>query len=234
MIGVLVVFNERDVIETAIRWLLESGHHVHLFDHGSTDGTGEIIRDRFPEVTVRTIDRKRVPFGAVWFKISKWINRHAEHHKWVTWCAADEILRPPGKGDLTEGDLRRIQKRRQVIRPRVREFWASEDDDPDESDHVKRIRCYRWRDDLMAPRHWRIDLTGRMPYGLHRPDNQWKMGCKISAGRWILDHYPVRSEVQGRRKVRLRPHQPLYKPYAKHPKRSLIKGSGVLPGRNNA
>lgn len=43
LLGISVVKNEADIIETMVRLNLRFLDHLHLFDNGSTDGTGEIL-----------------------------------------------------------------------------------------------------------------------------------------------------------------------------------------------
>src|ERR1700679_4121433 len=50
MLGVLLCYNDGDLLEESIRYLLEQNHDVVVWDHGSTDETPDVIRRLSPEL----------------------------------------------------------------------------------------------------------------------------------------------------------------------------------------
>lgn len=207
-LGVTMAYNEVDCIGNAARCLLGGGHReVIVFDHGSTDGTAEAAEaaaagDR--RLRVMRVSRRTCNFPQLFRRISTFIRSRAGEFDWVTWIAADEILRPPEGGALRPEHLERAWARGvRVIRPLLREFWIS-DADPSEAevpDYLHRLRYYRERPEPNCPRGWAIGLTGVMPHGLHRRAQDWPGRPRISHNRWLLDHYPIRSHEQARRKI---------------------------------
>lgn len=210
LLGVVMAYNEADIVHLSLGCLLHANHDVHLFDHGSTDGTAEVARHM--GATVHRVDRGAVPFHRLWRHISAFIRRQTSYD-WVTWLAADEFLRQPDGAPLTEYALRRRRSRGIcVIQPVVREFWPT-DADPSAGPPEHRLRRYRMRPNMAAcPRSWLRELTGNMPFGLHRPPTAWPIARRrITQRRWILDHYPLRTIEQARRKVlRERAARPYY------------------------
>lgn len=224
LLGITMGFNEADCIGHAVRCLVRSGHAVTVFDHGSKDGTGEVAKEAADEegakAKVIRVDRGKVPFLRIFPHICRHIREQIPHYDWVTWLAADEILRPPEDCDLEKKHLVRAWRRGyQVIRPFLREFWLTEADPSieDEPDHTKRLIYYRPRGKPgpNCPRGWAIHLTGTMPHGLHRRTQDWPRGTKINQETWWLDHYPIRTVEQGKRKI-MRERPPRTHHYRKH------------------
>jgi len=44
LLGVLLCYNDGDLVEEAVRYLREQGHDVVVWDHGSTDETPDVLR----------------------------------------------------------------------------------------------------------------------------------------------------------------------------------------------
>lgn len=228
MLGVTMAWNEADCIANAVNCLLDSEHEVHVFDHGSTDGTLDVLESFGTSIKVHRVDRKLVGFLDLFGFISRWINAQ-KGHGWVTWLAADELLMPPSREPLR---FHHIWEARQagieVIDPFARRFWMSNADDPAEPDYLKRVRHFIPAPNRYTPRSWLHRLTGIMPHGLHRrpwippvrrprgdrwpggigASVYWPKGTVISKEEWNADNYPIRSLGQARRKVKAFPQGP--------------------------
>ena len=197
LLGIVHAHNEAVIIERVIMMLLDSGHHVHVFDHRSNDGTRDLVRS-IPRVAYHPVS---MGFPGLFNYIARFINR--KPHDWVTWMDADELLRDPDGNMVTRKAIKREWKAGTgVIRPLVREFWLTDADDPEEPDHVLRLRHFRYRKSLQAPRSWARRYTGSsFRQGRHRGPKGWPGKPRISSNQWLLDHYPVRTEEQGRQKI---------------------------------
>ena len=44
LLGVLLCYNDGDLVDEAVRYLREQGHDVVVWDHGSTDETPDVLR----------------------------------------------------------------------------------------------------------------------------------------------------------------------------------------------
>lgn len=205
LLGIVHAFNEEDCIGHALDCLLEAEHdQVVAFDHGSTDGTPDVLASYGSRISVIRIERKQKSFPALFGTISHYIRARHDDFDWVTWIDADEILRPPQGSALTRTHLEvELKRGTQVIRPLLCEFWLSTVDppEPEVPDYLQRVRRYRKRPGPSCPRGWKPALTGRMPQGRHRHAREWPKGTIISNNRWFLHHYPVRSLEQGKRKI---------------------------------
>ena len=60
--AVIVAFNAKPWIERSIESIRDGVRELVVVDHGSTDGTVELVRERFPEVLV--LERENRGFGA--------------------------------------------------------------------------------------------------------------------------------------------------------------------------
>ena len=59
MLGIIMAYNDEDCIHNAIKCLLKANHEVHVFNHGSTDSTRNVILN-YP-VTLIDLNRNRWP-----------------------------------------------------------------------------------------------------------------------------------------------------------------------------
>ena len=206
LLGIVHAYNEDGCVGFACRQLLESGHDLFTFDHGSTDDTGDQMQTFAGTKRHRHIDRTRVSFAQLFPLIARFILERADAYDWVTWLDADELLRDPAGRLLSSTQQIEAEAMfgTDVIQPLLREFWITDADDTDESDHTKRLRHYRVRPEVNCPRGWRPELTAppaKILRGRHRPPREWPKGTRLSHREWSLDHYPVRTIEQGRRKI---------------------------------
>ena len=102
--AVVTTLNEIDTIEACIQ-SVEWADEIYLIDSFSTDGTVELIRERFPQVRLE----QRQYLGAAAQK-NYAIDRAA--HDWIFYIDADERVTPPLQRDI----LRVLE--------REPEFWA--------------------------------------------------------------------------------------------------------------
>lgn len=229
VLGITLVFNEADCVTNALNCLAGVADHVLAFDHGSTDGTADIIKGYGGPVILSNLSRRKVPYARAWHRISKCI-REKSGFDWVVWLSADEVLRQPTGEWIDRQSLARLHNDGfRVIRPKGREFWITEKDG-DQANCIERMRHFYYAKAGHSPRAWRHDLTGTMPYGLHRYDHQWGIPVRhISRDQWILDHYPVRSVEQGTRKImRERKPRPKHRPYIKAKCKNLVRSAATL------
>ena len=228
-LGVILCFNEADCVGHAIRCLLNSGHDVHVFDHGSNRATRAALATFADWIKIHRMSR-RWAFPSLFPGVSRFVRQKGrEGYGWVTWLDADEILRPPDRSNLTREHMVYASRRFDVVRPLLREFWLTPKDDPKVADVRKRQIYFIDRPPNNCPRSWRIALTGTMPFGLHRKPGHWRPGARISHNEWFLDHYPIRSREQGRRKVmKDRPRGDVYQKYRRVGCRNLIKPAHKL------
>src|SRR6266852_181600 len=99
--AIITTFNERDYIEECIR-SVEWADEIYLIDSFSTDGTVELIRQKFPRVRLE----QREYLGAASQK-NYAIDR--ARHDWIFYIDADERVTEPLRVEILqalEGDLK--------------------------------------------------------------------------------------------------------------------------------
>lgn len=90
--AIVTTFNEIEFVEDCIR-SIEWADEIYLIDSHSTDGTVELIREKFPQVRLE----QRTYLGAASQK-NYAIDRAA--HDWIFYIDADERVTPPLRDEL--------------------------------------------------------------------------------------------------------------------------------------
>lgn len=212
LLGIIHVYNESDCISTSIKSLLYADHDVHVFDHGSTDDTADVIK-QYP-VGYHEIDRSKYiwcrnmpkysPDVDMYVYISKFINS-LNGYDWVTWLDADEVLvtqdyRLPDKHAYEQLAASGCQ----LVMPRLCQLLLTEKSlHTSKQDYLKNVRHWLWRKPggPATPRSWQWDKTGILKgRGRHRGIDQWNVQRRNVNTNWILYNYLWRSEEQGREK----------------------------------
>lgn len=223
ILGVVHAYNEGDVLPHTLAAMARYCDAMWLLDHGSTDNTESLYtrwRQGPPQLVWFGLSRERVPIknatghqtNDLWQVIGDLIRTATAQYDWVVWMDADELLRLPN-GQLPRGsDFAQLAANGvQVLRPLLREFWMT---DADQGDHpLARQRWYRPEPRGHCPRAWQIGLTpATVPIARHVQDpatlplqhpwyGTWPPGTRVDNNHWLLDHYPVRSLNQARRKI---------------------------------
>ncbi len=222
VLGVMNAYNEADCIGTAVCSMVEAGVDMHVFDHGSTDNTADVLAPliKRQEIRYHYVDRTEVPAmvgpkqsSAIWDHVAAFVRSQISEYDWVVWQAADELVRQPdGELITVEAIEREAARGIQVIRPLIRNFQMTRQDGKD-GHLARRLKRFRPGPTGHAPRAWEIGLTPNpMIIGQHVQDpaitpklhgfyGLWPVGTVVSNNEWLLDHYPLRSEEQALRKV---------------------------------
>lgn len=204
LLGIIHTYNEEDCVLNAVKCL--EGHDVHVFDHGSTDKTKEVLRNS--GAIYHYVDRDKVPFAApgtpdLYDVICKFINDSYPEYEWVTWIDADEVLLPPKNcKSLSLAIKQEIERGFHVIRANIHEYWITDVDDLTIEDYFTRINYRSFKRSGISGginRGWHIPAMGvRIRRGRHRKD--WKP-WRLSRRPYTLKHYPIRSLKHGTRKI---------------------------------
>ncbi len=197
-LGVLLCYNDGDLLEESIAYLLEQSHHVIAWDHGSTDDTPAVL-ERFRS-ELREI--RRVPREFDFYELYPAMSRHlienyVGEYDWISWPDQDEFLEGPARDRsyheyLAEADEAGID----WIEFRNFNFWFTDEDDPEIRETTRRVRHYSlWPDCPPRVRAWRARLTNIREFN-HNP-----LEGTPSPRLFNLRHYPMRSAEQMRTRV---------------------------------
>jgi hypothetical protein len=199
LLGVLLCYNDGDIIGDSVSYLLEQGHDVIVWDHGSDDGSHQVLDGlRHELVELRTIPRD-VDFYEIYPEMSRHLlANYVERYEWISWPDADEFLEGPDRtrpyGDwLAEA----VASPHDWIQFRNFNFWWTEADDPTLVSTIERVRHYALFADC-APRlrSWRSSATNIRMFNHNPPE-----GSQLPE-LFNLRHYPMRSAQQMDRRLR--------------------------------
>jgi hypothetical protein len=197
-LGVLLCYNDGDLLEEAIEHLLGQRHDVIAWDHGSTDETPAVLERLAP----RLREVRHVPRSFDFYELYPAMSRHLIEHyagayDWISWPDQDEFLEGPDRQrsyyeHLAAADAAGVD----WIEFNNFNFWWTEDDDQSEPSPTRRVRHYaRWPDCPPRIRAWRARATNIREFN-HNP-----LDGTPAPVRFNLRHYPMRSEAQMRARV---------------------------------
>jgi glycosyltransferase involved in cell wall biosynthesis len=192
-LGVLLCYNDGDLLEESISYLLDQGHDLVVWDHGSTDATPDVLEGfRDDLLEVRTIPRE-FDFYELYPAMSRHlIERYVAKYDWISWPDQDEFLEGPSRDRsyyeyLAEADEAGID----WIRFNNFVFWFTEDDPDEVAEPTRRVRHYAlWPDCPPRIRAWRTRVTNIRRFN-HNP-----LDGTPGPRPFNLRHYPMRSAAQ--------------------------------------
>jgi hypothetical protein len=197
-LGVLLCYNDGDLLEESISYLLGQEHDLVIWDHGSTDETPALL-DRFRGDCreIRTVPRE-FDFYELYQAMSRHLIEHyVSQYDWISWPDQDEFLEGPARDRsyrdyLQEADESGVD----WIEFRNFNYWWTEEDDPAIRETTRRVRRYALRTDCPPRiRSWRARITNIRRFN-HNP-----LEGTASPRLFNLRHYPMRSAGQMRTRV---------------------------------
>jgi hypothetical protein len=212
--AIVPCFNERDVIAATVGRLVDQGIEVVVVDNESTDGSAELVRERFgaDRVTVETWGTEGTYHLA---SLMGRIERLAAAHPadWIVLQDADEVRESPWPGVSLRDGLWTMQQRGfNAVDHTVVNFEPVAGDTFTEGDPAAALLHFdfgRHRGYFHQIRAWRnAGPVTLVPSGGH--DAVFD-GRRVAPYKFLLRHYPIRSQEHGLRKV-LAERQPRFHP----------------------
>ncbi len=200
-LGVLLCYNDADVLAPVIEHLVTNRHDLVVWNHGSEDETHEVCLDYLGRgiIDYQVVDRDEVPFEQIYGVCSDYVvSTYGDRYDWLSWPDQDEILEGPDLarpyheqvGELLAAGHDWIEFDNFV-------FWYTDRDDPSVDDPVDRIRHYNLYESASPRiRAWRMACTNARRLGNSNPPD----GRKAPVN-WPLRHYPMRSHEQAVRRA---------------------------------
>ncbi|CAN5506037.1 hypothetical protein BH23ACT3_BH23ACT3_01460 [soil metagenome] len=208
VLAVMTAYNEADIIAAAIDDLHAQGVEVHVIDNWSDDATAAIAEERIGR-GVTAVERFPVD-GPTGHYDSRGLLRRVEqisHEGSADWFIkhdVDEVRRSPWR-QLTLREAIYVVDRAgyDCIDFTVAEFRPVGDDFESGTDHVRHFRHFEWGRNLghfAQVKAWKpgsrsVDLVTS---GGHRAELS---GMRVHPYKFLLQHYPIRSQTQGERKI---------------------------------
>ena len=197
-LGVLLAYNDGDLLEESMSYLLEQEHDLVVWDHGSTDETPAVI-DRFRQ-DCREV--KRIPREFDFYELYEEMSRHLiesyiSEYDWISWPDQDEFLEGPVRDRSYHDYLMEVEGSGiDWIEFRNFNYWWTDDDDPEIPETTRRVRHYSLRTDCPPRiRSWRARVTNIRHFN-HNP-----LDGTPSPRLFNLRHYPIRSADQMKTRV---------------------------------
>lgn len=198
MLGILLCYNDGDFLADSLEALLENGHHVLAWDHGSNDETPQVL-DRYEK---HLLQRHFLPREFDFYGLYAHVSRHiienfGTTYDWVSWPDMDEILEGPTRDkSYPEYVEEVIDSGCTYVQFENYNYWFTSDDDWRIESPAKRIRHYGVRPDC-APRirAWRADVTNERWFN-HNPLPGEKFPQNFK-----LRHYPMRTYEKAMRRL---------------------------------
>jgi glycosyltransferase involved in cell wall biosynthesis len=198
MLGVLLCYNDGDLLEDSIRYLLDQRHDLVVWDHGSTDETASVI-DRFRS---DLLERRFVPREFDFYDLypamsGHLMDRYVASYDWVSWPDQDELLEGPSRAKPYHAWLQEVHDSpHSWIQFNNFNYWFTSADDPAVRSALQRVRHYALFPDC-APRirSWRASATNVRVFNHNPPEGT------AYPKRFNLRHYPARSREQNAARV---------------------------------
>lgn len=211
LVGVTMVGNESDLIESFVRYHAQVLDHLLVVDHRSTDGSAEILDALAAEGLPLTVTRDAGLGHAQGDGLTKQMKAAARRYRadWVVALDADEFLTSREPGGVRAALAREAPAGR-YLRVPWRSYVPTPTDEAGEPDVLRRIehRCAsepkQWFK-VLAPKELagaRRSLLGPGSHDLYRgrAKRSRRYPCETSASL-ALAHFPLRSVEQMERKV---------------------------------
>ena len=211
VVAIVAAYNEADLISPVIAHLVEQGIEVYLIDNRSTDGTAEQARAWLGKglLEIEVSPAEPPPAGAPpafdWAAILRRKEEiaNAIRADWFLHHDADEFRESPWPGTSLKDGIRWVDRLGfNCIDFRVLNFPPVDDGFPPGGD--PREYFTRWEEpivhDTVQLKCWK---AGPAPVSLAASGGHEARfrGRRIFPIKFLLRHYPIRSQAHGRRKV---------------------------------
>jgi hypothetical protein len=202
ILRMMYVRDEVDVIERNLRWYAEEELPTVVLDTGSTDGTWEILQEASRDGTVVALERMpSEQYRVKAFMRAMWELAQKRKPSYLLKVDADEFFEVADGYSLRRAMEEDFRAGYNTLRFRDIEFQLTEEDDPNESDVLKRMRYYSYRRTRMYRAFENVPGTDFIFHNGHRP--LFPPGVKehVSPRVYVSRHYPLRSLAQAERKI---------------------------------
>lgn len=207
VVAIMAAYNEADVIGAVLEELISQGLEVHLLDNWSTDGT-ERIASRYLGRGLRKIERFPSSGPQPHYELGQTLRRIEQLSEsidadWIVVNDADEVRRSPWSGlTLRDAIFTADQRGFNAIDYTDLEFEPTDDSFPD-GGSLDHFRYFRFGTN---PWHFlKINSFKRTGHPVNLVDSGGHEvhfeGRRVFPYKFLLKHYPVRTQQQGERKI---------------------------------
>ena len=198
LLGVLLCYNDADILEDVLQHLLDNNHDLVVWDHGSDDGTS-LILDKFQSGLA---ERRNIPRSFDFYNLYQTMSEHLisdyiRQYDWISWPDQDELLEGADRSKRYDEWIEKVaEEGYDYIQFNNFNFWLTRADDPGIPSPVRRIKHYSLFPDC-APRirSWRAAKTNIRVFNHNDLD-----GIRLPY-YFNLRHYPMRTIEQMHRRL---------------------------------
>ena len=197
-LGVLLCYNDSDILGDSMEALLGNDHDLIVWDHGSDDGTAEILDTYEGRLVERRFLPRSFDFYELYALMSEPLIRHwAPRYDWISWPDQDEIIEGPTReASYLEFLTEVFHSPYNWIAFDNFNYWTTREDDPEVASPTARIRRYSlWPDCPRRVRSWRASVTNVRKF------NHNRLAGRKYPRHFVLRHYPMRSREQMKRRL---------------------------------
>lgn len=216
-LAIICAFNEADIIGWTVRHLIWQGLAVHVIDTASTDDTCKVASKAGAAVEHYPVVGGKVSWRALLQRVEQLANDPGSPHHWYMHCDADEIRISPIDGETLLDAFHRMDGEGfNAAEFEVRTYRPTDNGYDGRQDPEQYFT--EWTRDTMNERigqvkAWKnvypIELAWSGGHRI-RYSSLWKTELKLPEQRidvnvhprkLISNHYPIRSQQHGERKV---------------------------------
>lgn len=207
VVAFMAAYNEEDIIVQSIRNWTEQGVAVHILENWSTDSTYRLIKDL---QTTLPVTVERFPSGGPsrYFEWSAMLERMQDltnelQADWFVRRGADEIVCSPWKDVSYRDGLYRVdQEGYSCIDHTILNFHPTDDAFESGTNHERHFRYFqfgRYPSDFVQKKAWK-NLRGELSMAAGGHNIRFE-GRRVYPFKFLLKHYPIRSQLHGQRKI---------------------------------
>lgn len=198
MLGILLCYNDADILGENIEYLLSQNHDLVVWDHGSTDHTASVL-DHYKDCFIerRFIPREFDFYGLYEAMSQNVLDNYVRHYDVISWPDQDEFLEGPFRDRPYHAYLEQFfDSPYSWIRFNNMNFWFSHHDDMS-LPPTQRIKHYGHMT-ICSPRirAWKAKVTNIRHFN-HNPLASG-VECPVL---FNLRHYPCRSHEQMMKRI---------------------------------
>jgi len=203
IVGIVPVYNEEDIIEESLTYLINQGIEPVVLDNGSTDKTYEICKKFFDngQIKLERFFSKKFDWALLLRKLYDLALMQSPD--WMIKTDADEF-QESGVDNLSLKDAisEEASKGYNLIQFNGFNFYMTDDDNLSANSIRERMKYYSFYNDYLY-RAWKV-YPGIYPSDGHMPVFPYDQKYVVSPRKMVIRHYRFRSALQAEKRMKER------------------------------
>ena len=203
VIGMLLVFNDEDIIKEVIEHLISQGIQLVVLDNGSTDNSYKIC-EKFLGNGILDLKQFKTPTFIYHEPIIRrmlYDMAISQSPDWVIANDSDEILESAAQSSTLHESIEKANTEGyNMIQFNRFDFYITDNDDKSAKSTKDKLGYYSYYGDYLY-RAWKYFPGIRVGYNPHLPVYPDGYQYKIYPYKFALRHYPFRSKEQVKKKL---------------------------------